>query len=250
MPPATAMWLSLIMASSSRSGGRAAAAAHSSSARRRLLRVHSGACACRRRGGARAAVATPGEMAQEIERHAFARQHGAGRAVTPSCAGRALSRACASSSIRGASLPKVAATSGRPEMMLAYRARGHVLRSCIEVTSPARPRSGERARDHGFDLERREHVGRAGRGGHDRFKFTITCRAFSAIAGSITAASSRDEAVEKFLRQRDPVHVARPHELDVVAYNFVGHRAFRDHHDAARAVLAHPDHAGGRPGAP
>ncbi len=131
------------------------------------------------------------------------------------------SRADALISIPGASLAKVAATSGRPEMTPALRATTTARAAmssgmvAIEVTSPARPRSSASARATAASIssgerkasgQSREVVMVIRRSGCELapmsirldfcyfFKLTIRSterRALSAIAGSITTSSFR-----------------------------------------------------------
>src|SRR5262245_6526079 len=189
------------------------------------------------------------------------------------------SRPSAEIAVSGASLAKVAAASGRPEITPASRATT-TARACalsgmvaIEVTSPARPRSSASARvttasissgDRKASGQSREVV-IAGKLHRLRVtRSSLSPQIHHALDRALRPRHDRgidhdlfpemDQAVEN-LRQRDPLHVraeiARPHEFDLrqLGLHVVGHRALRHHDHAARRVLAHPvDHAGGGAG--
>ena len=130
-----------------------------------------------RRTNSCVAVATPGETAEQIERHALGRQHGARGARRPSSARswprRSRRRAPAAAiSISGASFRNAAATSGRPAITPALRATT-IARAGVSSrdgcdrgdVAGAAEILGERARDRGIDLERRQEGIRAEEGG-------------------------------------------------------------------------------------
>jgi hypothetical protein len=164
MPPATAMWLSLIRMASSRPKRwlkpPPQRTAYFSKARRpgvvlrvQQMRVRVPAT---RRTNSWVAVATPERRPNRLSAaRSAASTPRAGPSTVISAvlpATLAPSRACAMSAIPGASFSKVAATSGRPAITPAARA---ITTACalvssgivaIEVTSPARPRSSASAR--------------------------------------------------------------------------------------------------------
>src|SRR5215831_15399190 len=281
MPPATAMWLSLISMASSRPKRwlkpPPQRTAYFSRARRpgvvlrvQQMRVRVPAT---RRTNSCVAVATPERWPSRLSATRSAERTARAGPATVTIAVFA------------------ATASGRPEITPAARATTIARASvssgivAVAVMSPARPRSSASARvtaasissgDRKASGQRRERVmivlrfmlvqlisfSDLAREGKDPYKPARSAlQAYHPLDRSACPCGDcridHDlllevyEAVEN-LRQRDPLHVraeiARPHELDVGQFGLhvVGHRAFRDHDHAARALVAHPfDHAGG-----
>src|SRR5262245_12975282 len=273
MPPATAMWLSLIsMASSSpkrwlkpppqRTAYFSSARSPGVVLRVQQMRVRAPST---RRTNSCVAVATPERWPSRLSAtRSAASTARAGPSIVISVvfsATRAPSRACGEIVVSGASLAKAAAASGRPEITPASRAIT-TARACalsgmvaIEVTSPARPRSSVSARvttasissgDRKASGQSREvviageahrlHVTRSSLVSQIHYALDRASRPRRDRGIDHDLFPEMDQAVEN-LGQHDPLHVraeiARPDEFDLGQLGL---------HVVGHRALRHHDH--------
>src|SRR5882724_9623568 len=249
MPPATAMWLSLISMASSRPKRwlkpPPQRTAYFSNARSPgvVLRVQQmrSLVPATRRTNSWVALATPDRWPSRLS--AVRSTASTARAGPATCisvvlaATLAPSRNSAPIVISGASFWNAAATSGRPAMTPAARATTRARAGvpsgmvAVEVTSPARPRSSASARVTAASIS----IGERKASGHRREmvmqqsgEVSLLLQAHHPLDRAPRPLRDRgvdhdllleiDQAVEN-LRQRDALHVRaeieRPHELDV-----------------------------------